>query len=74
MKPPERKEGLATNFITVGDDAQNSDTKMKYAEDTKMGGSSSLLPWKKKKTGKRKNGPVLVSDVSRREIEDFETD
>ena len=46
----------------VGDDAQNSDTNKKYAKDTKMEGCSSLLPWKKKKTGKRniKNGPVLV--------------
>ena len=59
----------------VGDDVQNSDTKIKYAEDTKTEGSSSLLPWKKKKTGKRKrkNGPVLGLDVSSR-IEDFKTD
>jgi hypothetical protein len=50
------------------DDAQKSDTNAKYAEDTKMEGSSSLLPWKKKKTGKRKikNGPVQMSDVSSR--------
>jgi hypothetical protein len=59
----------------VEDDAQNSDTKIKYAEDNKMEGSSSLFPWKTKKIGKRKrkNGPVLVSDVSSR-IENFETD
>lgn len=50
----------------VGDDAQKSDTKARYAEDTKMEGSSSLLPWKKKKAGKRKrkNGPMRVSVVS----------
>lgn len=43
----------------IGYDAQKSDTNTKYPEDTKMEGSSSLLPWKKKKTGKRKrkNGP-----------------
>lgn len=52
--------------MIIGDDAQKSDTNTKYAEDTKIEGSSSLLPWKKKKTGKRKrkNGPVRMSDVS----------
>ena len=45
----------------LGDDAQNNETNVQYADVIKTGESFNLLPWKTKKTGrrKRKNGPDI---------------
>ena len=52
----------------LGDDAQNNDTNAKYTDDITTGISVNLLPWKRKKTGrkKRKNGPdIPASEYSK---------